>query len=209
MKKSKIIASVLCGALLFATACGCAETSGNYWEVTTFTYEDGTMLESYVQLHFSPSGEYEVWANVSDLEADNSVIGVAVGASTTVNSKKNTLTVTNEMLNATEGWVRLFADVSSSYTYVDVYTKYAMHINEIIVCSEKDGEVFECSFLLAGTRVSQSSTSNRHTYTEEELAEMKNGPEKVCNEQNSGFDRAKVLAAFESATSASDSTSDS
>lgn len=191
--------------MLFATF-GCAEQKTNYWDVTTTTYEDGSIAEKYVQFNFAPEDEYEVWVNLSDLETDNSVVNVAAGYSSTVNSKKNSLTVTKDLLQATDGWVRLITGVSSSYAYVDVYTKYALKINEVIVCSVKEGKVFKCSFVLAGTRISQTSSSNRHEYTEEELAEMKNGPEKVCDEQDMEFDRAKVLAAFEAATP-SDSTS--
>ena len=207
MKNLRITAAILTCVTLFAL-CGCAEQKSNFWKVTTTTYEDGSIAEKYVQLNFSPENEYEVWVNLSDLEKDECVVSVAAGYSTTVNSKKNSVTVTKDLLKATDGWVRLITGVSSSYAYVDVYTKNALNINEVIVCSVEEGKVFKCSFVLAGSRISQSSSSNRHEYTEEELAEMKTGPDKVCDEQDMEFDRATIAAAFNAAAlSASTSAS--
>ena len=209
MRKIKFLSLVLSLIFIFAAFSGCAESKTAYWDTSDpwMTYEDGSIRENYVQVNFSPEDQYEVWVNVSDLETDNSVLGVAAGFSTTVNSKKSTITLTKDILTATDGWVRVLTGISTSYAYVDVYTKYKMHVNEIIICSVEKGEVYECTFRVAGCRISQSETSNRHEFTEEELAEMKHSPKCVCDEQDMTFDRAKILAAFEAAVPSSGSAS--
>ena len=194
--------------MMLSLLCGCTQTLSEGWKLETFTYSDGTARENFAQLTFSPSDEYEVWLKIADMNLDNSVVDFAAGYSSTISYKKNSVTVTNEVLSATGGWVRLQTNVSSSYAYIEIGTKYAMTIKEIVVCATKDGEIYPCTLHKSGYRISQSNSSNRHEFTEEELAEMKNGPQKLCDEQDStGFDRAAVLAAFNEATSASDSTS--
>lgn len=213
MKKFVLIAVSAILTMTALVATGCAGTGGyknngySYWETAYYTYEDGTLRQNFVELNFSPEDEYEVWINVSNMAQDNCKIEFAAGTSTLFSRSTATVEATNAVLTKTEGWLRLQTGVSSSYSYIDVGTVYAMHVNEIIVCSVKDGKVFASEFYQAGYRISRSETSNRKFFSEEELAEMSNGPAKTCDEQTLTFDRDKLAAAYDEATTSASSSS--
>lgn len=196
MKGLRILAGAMCFALAVPAFTACADKTYDYYDVKIVTFEDGTVTEQFVQVNFSPEKEYEVWVKISDLKTDDSVVNVAAGYSSTVNSKKSTVHVTNDMLTATDGWVRLITNVSTSYAYVDVYTKYEMRIHEIVICGKEDAKVYTSTLYKSGYRVSQTSSSNRHEYTEEELQEMKAGPDKTVDAQPETFDRDAIGAKF-------------
>jgi|GEM_PF-3271518 len=212
MKKFRLLIAFVC-AILCLSVVGCSTdvVGKGYWELTAVTYEDGALRDNYVQLTLAPEDEYEIWAYVTALDSEDFVLSAAAGYSTTVNSKKNSVTVTKEMLAATGGWVRLLTEVSSSYTNIDVYSTAALRINEIVVCSSEEAERYELTFRLAGYRISQTNSSNRHVFTDEEYENMKNGPKNVCDDQSIEFARDAAAKALDdlAASSASDSATGS
>ena len=206
MKKIKFIAAVIALASALTALFGCSEFE-SYWDVSPVTYDGGTKGELYVQMTLTAAEKYEVWVNVSSLEEESTIEFVAGYGADSLYNSKTSVKIDEALLKATQGWVRLAKEVSSSYSTIDVGTKYAMHINEIIACDE-NGNFYKLKFSLAGKRISRDSDSNRRIFTEEQLAEMKNAPMNACDEQN-GFEYATIKAAFEGAASASDSNSNS
>ena len=210
MKKIKLMATALCFTLMFTAFAACDEVSRAYWQTDVLTYEDEIKRENFVRLNFSPTEKYEVWADISDLEEDDSAIDFAAGYSTSYTNSKTTVTLTKNLLKESGGWVRLQTNISSSYSYIDIGTRDAMKINEIVICSVEKGEVFAAKLYKAGYRISRSSSSNVHEFTDEEYENMKNGPANVCDEQATiEFERAKVLAAYETALNKVDPQSQS
>ena len=210
MKKSRIIATVLCLTLMFTTLVGCSD-KGDYWNVVALSYDDAnsTKRESFIDLNVSPSKNYEIWINVKAIEDDEAIIKAAAGYSTgkTFYAKTPDITVTKQLITDTLGWIRLRKDVSSSYTLVDVSTSYAMKINEIVVCSA-DGEIYPVSYSKAGYRVSRDRTDMRKEFTKEELESMSFGPQNVVKADTT-FDRATAIANYEKATGSADASSSS
>lgn len=203
MKFFKYLSIILtiCSIALFAACSKTAYNSG--WQIAPVTFEEGTTCESFVQLTLQAEKKYEVWVNLTMLGDSDIAVGFSAGYDEdTVRYSKATVTLTAQQLKQTGGWVRVQKELSTSYDYIDVGSKYAVKINEIVACDE-DGKVYELKFSSAGYRISRDSSANVKKYTEEELNDLTSDPRNVCDEQTAEFNRADLLGSYEQAFSVS------